>query len=128
MRHQGADSGTGSRPPDGICPVTIFGPKWPEIRISCGFFTRPGLVFSYPIRFHCTPLVSPLIPLSLTHAIVAFFPADPERESERGGDRLPSLDAPPGHDAAGGAPPLFLGSAGVSGAQQAPAQQPRRAQ
>src|SRR5260370_37535040 len=102
MRHEGADSGTGSRPPDGICPVTIFGPKWPEIRISCGFFTRPGLVFSYPIRFHCTPLVSPLIPLSLTHAIVAFFPADPERESERGGDRLASVDAALGHHAAGG--------------------------
>src|SRR6266404_157266 len=90
-------------------------------------FTRPGLVFSYPIRFHCTPLVYPLIPLSLTHAIVAFFPADPERESERGGDRLASADAARGHDAAGGGRHLCLAAAGFSGAEEDRADRPRGA-
>jgi hypothetical protein len=36
--------------------------KWPEIRVSGGFFAASGLVFSYPIRFHCTPSGVPLIP------------------------------------------------------------------
>jgi hypothetical protein len=36
--------------------------KQPEIRVSGGFFAASGLVFSYPIRFHCTPSGVPLIP------------------------------------------------------------------
>src|SRR3984893_7771111 len=71
-------------------------------RPSDRLLTGPGLVFSHPIRFHCTPLVSPLIPLSFTHAIVAIFSTDPERKSERGGDCLASADAARGHDTAGG--------------------------
>src|SRR6185369_6297415 len=54
----------------------------------------------------------------LTHAIVAVFSAYPERESERGGDRLASADAARGHDAAGSGRHLRLAAAGFSGSEE----------
>jgi hypothetical protein len=52
----------GETNPDLIAPQLCgqyLGSKWPEIRWSCGFFTCPGLVFSYPIRFHCNSSARP---------------------------------------------------------------------
>jgi len=52
--------------PDRASPAAFVGltisVKWPQIRCSGGNFAVPGLVFLHPIRFHCTPLASPLIP------------------------------------------------------------------
>jgi hypothetical protein len=54
-------------PPDLIAPQLCAQDersKRPEIRASCGFLGRPGLVFSHPIRFHCHSSLSPTDSLS----------------------------------------------------------------
>src|SRR3984893_9569730 len=114
---QGPDFRRRIRPPMAFAPPPSL-MKMAANRPSDRLLTGPGLVFSHPIRFHCTPLVSPLIPLSFTHAIVAIFSTDPERKSERGGDCLASADAARGHDTAGGGRHLRLAAARLSGAEE----------
>ena len=78
--------------------------------------SRPCVFAPDPVSLHRLP-VSHRFP-ELTHAIVAVFSAHPERESERGGDRLASADAARRHDAAGGGRHLCLAAAGLAGAEE----------
>src|SRR5260370_17240637 len=80
-------------------------------------FLDAALVFSRPIRFHCWP---PLFHRFFwcAHAIVAVLAAHPERESERGGDRVTSVDAARGHDPAGSGGCLHLAAAWRAGIEE----------
>src|SRR4029078_532237 len=84
----------------------------PESAFPAAFSRPPALYFHTRSGFTAPLLVSHLFP-EVTHAIVAVFSAYPERESERGGDRLASADAARGHDAAGSGRHLRLAAAGA---------------
>src|SRR5436190_12199003 len=86
----------------------------------------PALVFSYPIRFHWRlPVFGRFF--EYAHAIIAVLSTHPQRESERGGDRLASADAARRHDAAGGGGHLCLAAAGPAGPEEDRADRSRRA-
>src|SRR5205823_13775885 len=87
-------------------------------------FVEPALVFSHPIRFHCWLPVSDRFS-EFAHAIVAFFSAHPQGESERGRDRLASADAARRHDAAGSGRHLRLAATRSSGAEKDRTDRPR---
>src|SRR5665647_103614 len=101
--------------------------KQQEIRWFSGFLLGCALVFLYPIRFHCWPPASHRF-FECAHAIVAVLSAHPERESERGRDRVASPDAARRHDAAGGGGHLCLAAAGLKGAEEDRADRPRGAE
>ena len=69
-----------------------------------------GIVFCRPFRFHSASRNPTRFP-SNPHAPVPLFPADPARDAERGGDRLPPADAARRHDAAGGGRHLCVAAA-----------------
>jgi hypothetical protein len=60
--HYCMTSATGTTDIASLHPSYETRAKWPEIGVSGGFFTLPGLVFSHPIRFHCSSSSIPLIP------------------------------------------------------------------
>src|SRR5438477_7841627 len=87
----------------------------------------PALVFSYPIRFHWRlPVFGRFF--EYAHAIIAVLSTHPQRESERGGDRLASADAARRHDAAGGGGHLCLAAAGPARAEEDRADRARGAE
>src|SRR5258708_32874074 len=92
----------------------MSGTKQQEIRLLSGFLLIGGLVFLHLIRFHCSTPMSHRF-FERAHAIIAVLSAHPERESERGGDRVASDDAARGHDAAGSGRHLCLAAAWTAG-------------
>src|ERR1700676_5294297 len=91
--------------------------KQQEIRWFSGLLPIPALVFLHPIRFHCW-LPVPERFFWCAHAIVAILSAHPQRESERGGDRVASADAARRHDPAGSGRHLCLATIGPAGAEE----------
>src|SRR3979490_2130587 len=101
--------------------------KWQEIRWLSGFLPIPPLVFLHPIRFHCW-LPVPDRFFWCAHAIVAVLSAHPQRESERGGDRVASADAARRDDSAGGGGHLCLAAARSACAEEDRADRARGAE
>src|SRR3954451_1085227 len=76
-----------------------------------------ALVFRHSLQVQCSPAIFRIFP-GLTHAIVAVLSAHPQRESERGRDRLASPDVARWDDPAGSRRYLCMAAAGVAGAEE----------
>ena len=98
----------------------------PPVRPEIARKALTALVFSRPIRFHSgSPQTSIL---NRHHAPDPLLPADPARDPEGGGDRLPPADAARRHDAAGGGRHLCLPAARAAGVAEDRADRARGAE